>query len=145
MFSVEITFSWKVHADDLCKIKSAPNWMNSLVTLEPPLCPTHSAFLFMIRAQSIHHVLLFTFVSETTFLAPCFFCPTTFFFPPPPSFYHPLLLYHVSRLREKSAMDVLVWMWLCAVMDASRSRVLSWILKRQMGVETEWDGNAMQL
>lgn len=42
-------------------------------------------------------------------------------------------------------MDVLLWMWLCAAMDASRSRVLSWILRRQMDVETEWDDNAMQL
>ncbi|CAB1440567.1 unnamed protein product [Pleuronectes platessa] len=53
------------------------------------------------------------------------------------------IIVHVCLRR--SAVDVSVRMWLGAVMDASRSRVLSWILKRQMGVEAEWDGSGMQL
>lgn len=104
-------------------------------SLRFPLYDTGSIY----PSCSLVHLCLRNNISRTLF----FLSYYLFLFPP--SFYHPLLLYHVSRLREKSAMDVLVWMWLCAVMDASRSRVLSWILKRQMGVETEWDGNAMQL
>lgn len=113
--------------------------MNSLVTLKASLCLIRCASLYTIplaQDRPIHHVPLFTFCLRDNILHLVFLFLV---FPSSPS------LYHLSGLWEKSAMDMLVWMWLCAVMDASRSRVLSWILKRQMGVETEWDGNAMQL
>lgn len=146
MFSVEITtFSWDVHAGDLCEINSSLNWMNSLVTLKASLCPIYSAYLkwYFMRGLDLSIMFSCSPLSQKQHFAPCFFY-SPFLFPVSPS-PPPASLYHFSGLWEKSAMDVLVWLWLCAVMDASRSRVLSWILKRQMGVETEWDGNAMQL
>lgn len=117
--------------------------MNSPATLKASLCPIHSALLdirLLVQPRSIHHVPLFTFVSETTFRTFFFFTPHLSSL----SFYHPLSLSPTFQ-GEVRLGCVVLWMRLCAVTDASRSRVLSWILKRQMGVETEWDGNAMQL
>lgn len=108
--------------------------------MEASLCPTRSASHFRAQAGSIHHVLLFTFVSVTTlshlvFLL-CFFLPVSLSSFPTPVPLQPSSGLGRSRLRR---------MELGAVTDSSRSRVLRWILKRQTSAETEWDGNTMQL
>lgn len=112
--------------------------------MKASLCPTRSASHFRVPAGSIHHVLLFTFVSVTTlshlvFLL-CFFLPVSLssFLPPPPPRPSPPLPAVLGEVgRHARGRD--------AVTDASRSRVLSWILKRQTSAGRERDGNTMQL
>lgn len=77
-FLLKSHFLEESNAAVLCEIKSAPNWKNSLVTLKASLCPIHSAFLFMMQARSIHHVLLLTFVSVTIFSHLAFLLPISF-------------------------------------------------------------------
>lgn len=106
--------------------------------MKASLCPTRSASHFRVPAASIHHVLLFTFVSVTTlshlvFLL-CFFLPVSLSSPPRP----PVPLRPFQRSWPPRAGPA-------AVTDPSRSRVLSWILKRQTSAGTERDGNTMQL
>lgn len=114
--------------------------MDSEVTLKASLCPTRSASHFREQAGSIHHVLLFTFVSVTTlshlvFLL-CFSPPVSLSSFPAPVPLQPSSGLGRSRLPRMEPG---------AVMDSSRSRVLSWILKRQTSAGTERHGNTMQL
>lgn len=94
-----------------CKIKSASNWKNSLVTLKASLCPFHSSL--PTPAKFIHHDLELTFVSETTV---CTFDTLFFLFifssVFPPFLYHPGTLafcVFFSELSEKSTADMLPW------------------------------------